>query len=61
MPELQRQLLTRAEVAAELGVSLRTLARLIAAGELPVIRIGAAVRIDPVDRDAYLADHRTAA
>jgi len=38
------RLLTREEVAAQLGVSLRTVARLADTDELPRVRIGRAVR-----------------
>ena len=46
----EREYRTAAEVAAELGVSLRTVRRWIADGELPAVRIGRSVR---VPRSAY--------
>jgi excisionase family DNA binding protein len=52
--------LTRAEAAQKLGLSVRTVARLIASGELPAVRIRAAVRIDPNDLDALIDRHRIA-
>lgn len=38
-------LLTRKETAQKLGVSLPTVDRLIARGELPVVRLGRSVKI----------------
>lgn len=47
---------TRTELAALLQVSLRTVDRMIAAGEIPVRRVrGKAVRFLRSDVDAYLA------
>jgi excisionase family DNA binding protein len=51
-------LLTFADVAEQLQVSLRTVRRLVDAGELAVIRIGRAVRIDPRDLERFLAGQR---
>lgn len=51
-------LLTYADVAAQLQVSLRTVRRLADAGELAVIRIGRAVRVDPRDLERFLAGQR---
>ncbi len=42
-------LLTPAEVTRLLNVSLRTVRRLIASGDLPVVRIGRSIRIRPED------------
>jgi excisionase family DNA binding protein len=42
----ERHPLAVPEAARELGVSTRTLRRHIAAGEIPVVRIGRAVRVD---------------
>jgi excisionase family DNA binding protein len=47
----ERQLLTAGEVAAELGVSLRTVRRWIATGRLDAVRVGRAVR---VPRSAFM-------
>lgn len=44
---LPAQLLTAAEAAAILRVSLRTVRRLIADGTLPIVRVGHLVRIRP--------------
>lgn len=50
-----RPLLDTNALAALLDVSPRTAHRLIADRELPVIKIGRAVRVRPEDVDAYLA------
>jgi excisionase family DNA binding protein len=42
---MKTQLVTRRDAAAELGVSVDTLARLVARGEIRTVRIGRAVRI----------------
>ena len=39
-------LMTPTELAIHLGVSKRTVQRLTAAGEIPIVRIGALVRYD---------------
>lgn len=52
------ELLTLAETALRLKVSLKTVKREVAAGNLPSIRIRSAIRIDPGDVDIYLADRR---
>lgn len=51
-------LITADEVAERLGVSLRTVRRLIEAGELPVHRIGRAVRISEDDLERFVATRR---
>lgn len=48
------------EVAARLRLSTRQVERLVADGELPVVRIGRAVRVDPDDLKAFIAARRTA-
>ena len=45
MPVLQ--LMTAAEVADVLRISVRTVRRMIASGQLPAIAIGRSIRIDP--------------
>lgn len=45
----ERLLLSRADAAAELGISTDTLRRLIASGELDVVRIGRSVLIPQED------------
>jgi excisionase family DNA binding protein len=57
--DLDRRLLTRAEVADQLRVAPRTVARLLASGELPYVRIGRAVRVRTYDLDHFVARHRT--
>lgn len=42
----ERKPLPVSEAAAALGVSVRTLRRRIKAGEMPVVRVGRAVRVD---------------
>ena len=46
-PPIAARLLTAAEVAEILNLSLRSVRRLIAGKKLPVVRIGSAVRIRP--------------
>ncbi len=48
------RLMTVAEVASQLQVSIRTVRRLIAAEELRAARIGRAIRIRPADLNAYV-------
>jgi excisionase family DNA binding protein len=53
--------LTVAEVAATLRVSNMTVYRLIAAGQLPAVRVGKSYRLREDDVDKYLADRYTEA
>ncbi|OZE31529.1 MULTISPECIES: helix-turn-helix domain-containing protein [unclassified Rhodococcus (in: high G+C Gram-positive bacteria)] len=47
--------MTQASAAQELGVTVRTIRRWIAAGKLRAVRIGGReIRIDPADLDAFL-------
>lgn len=48
------KLLTLLEVSEQLAVSLRTVERLVARGELAIVRVGRQVRVRPGDLDAYL-------
>ena len=60
-PSLQQRpavLLTAADVAALLQVSVRTVRRLIAAGTLNVVRVGRSVRVDPVTLQIMLSAKR---
>lgn len=51
----ERSLLTREEVAAQLGVSPRTVARLaLESGDLPTVRIGRLARFRPEDVTALI-------
>ena len=58
-----RLLLTKSEAAEQLGVSLRTIERLISAGRLPLVHVGGAARVRVADLGAYVqsldADSRT--
>jgi excisionase family DNA binding protein len=58
-----RLLLTKSEAAEQLGVSLRTIERLISAGRLPLVHVGTAARVRVADLGAYVqsldADKRT--
>jgi excisionase family DNA binding protein len=49
---------TVAEVAARLGVSVRTVRRWIKSGDLVAHRFGSAVRIAESDLKAFIARHR---
>jgi excisionase family DNA binding protein len=52
-------LLTLGKVARRLGISPRSLSRLIASGELPVVRLSArVVRLSPSDLAAYIESRR---
>ena len=53
------ELMTKKDAAAVLTVSVRSLERMIAAGDLPVYRIGSAVRLSRSDLDAYIMSRRT--
>lgn len=52
-----KQLLTRQEAAESLSLSIRKLDMLIASGDLPVVRMGKAVRVRPSAID-YLIEAR---
>jgi excisionase family DNA binding protein len=51
-------LLTVRAVAARLGVSTATVYKLVAQGDLPHARVSNAIRISPVDLDAYVTGRR---
>lgn len=53
--------MTVGEVAAELRVSTMTVYRLIAAGELPALRIGRSFRVQSEDLARYLSSSLTKA
>lgn len=55
------ELLVPEEAAARLKVSTRTLRRLVARGEIAVIRIGRVVRFRVEDIDAWIVRNVTAA
>ena len=52
------QWMSTAEVAALLGITLRTLYRLIDEGRLPAYRFGRTVRLLAADVEAYRLGHR---
>ncbi len=52
--ESERRLLTRREVAQQLALGQRTVARLIAAGDLQCVRIGRPVRVRPADLEQFI-------
>jgi len=51
---MANELLTKRQAAVSLGVSVRSLERLVAAGELVVVRSGRSVRVRRGDLDAYI-------
>ena len=51
------QLLTLLQVSSQLNVSLRTVRRLIEAGEIPIVRIGNSVRISAAQLQGYILSH----
>jgi len=54
IPVVRRLLITKAEAAEQLGVSVRTVERLIAAGRLPLVHVEGAARLRVVDLEAYV-------
>ena len=52
----RRPLLTAAEVAEILNVSLRSVRRLIKDGKLPIVHVGCSVRIRPEALEALIDD-----
>lgn len=54
MGDRSQSLLTYREVAKTLRVSERTIWTLVKRGELPAVRFGHSVRIDPVDLRAFI-------
>ena len=55
-----KPLLTLNEAASLLAVSPKTLQRLVARGDLAVIRVGSSMRFSTGDLDAFVARHRSA-
>jgi len=54
-PAMSRRLLiTKSDAAEQLGVSLRTIERLIAAGRLPLVHVEGAARVRVADLEAYV-------
>ncbi len=54
VPVMPRLLITKAEAAEQLGVSVRTVERLIAAGRLPLVHVEGAARLRVADLEAYV-------
>ena len=54
MGDRSQSLLTYREVAKTLRVSERTIWTLVNRGELPAVRFGKSVRIDPTDLRAFI-------
>ena len=54
VPVVQRLLITKAEAAEQLGISVRTVERLIAAGRLPLVHVEGAARLRSADLEAYV-------
>ena len=54
IPVVRRLLITKAEAAEQLGVSVRTVERLIAAGRLPLVHVEGAARLRVADLEAYV-------
>lgn len=54
MGDRSQSLLTYREVAKTLRVSERTIWTLVKRGELPAVRFGHSVRIDPADLRAFI-------
>lgn len=50
-----RLLLTKPEVGHALGLSTRTVENLLAAGELPGVKIGRSIRVRPSDLETFIA------
>ena len=57
--KVQTVLLSAEAVGELLSLSVRTVRRMIAAGEIPIVRIGRAVRIRRVDIEALIGRHLT--
>jgi excisionase family DNA binding protein len=53
-PEIVEKLLTYKQAGALLGITERTVWTLVAAGELPAVRFGRSVRIDPADLRGFI-------
>lgn len=56
---IMRQLLKPPDVAKHLNISRTAAYRLLAAGEIPSVRFGGSVRVDPLDLERYIQEHKT--
>jgi excisionase family DNA binding protein len=54
VPMMSRLLITKAEAAERLAVSVRTVERLITAGRLPLVHVEGAARLRVADLEAYV-------
>ena len=54
MSDKEARLLSVGETAERLNVSPRTVYRLAESGELPVLRIGGSLRVDPNELRSYI-------
>ncbi len=54
VPVVRRLLITKAEAAEQLGISVRTVERLITAGRLPLVHVEGAARLRVADLEAYV-------
>ena len=54
VPVMPRLLITKAEAADQLGVSVRTVERLIAARRLPLVHVEGAARLRVADLEGYV-------
>jgi excisionase family DNA binding protein len=54
VPVVRRLLITKAKAAEQLGVSVRTVERLIAAGRLRLVHVEGAARLRVADLEAYV-------
>ena len=59
-PPKPTRLLKPAEAATLLAVSPKTLQRLVARGDLAVIRVGSSLRFSTRDLEAFVTRHRSA-
>ena len=57
--KMQTVLLSAEAVGELLSVSVRTVRRMIASGEIPIVRIGRAVRVRRVDIEALIGRNLT--
>jgi excisionase family DNA binding protein len=53
--EIAKLLLTKPEVGYALRLSTRSVENLLAAGELPGVKIGRSIRVRPADLEAFIA------
>lgn len=53
-----RRYLTYDEAAGHMGISRWTIWRAVKHGELPAVRVGAAVRFDVADLDRYMSERK---